>query len=212
MNKIQRDNVLLRSLHCLDCEMQALAQVERTLESDRYVSFVEASHAIVRDGRKLVVTGVGKNSSIAKKISETMASIGIRSMYLDISNAFHGDFGFVENGDMLVYLSRSGKTDEIMKACAYVRMVYEGNVKQAMVHCNPSLVINELDYDVCIGSVKEGDEHGLAPTSSTTAILSLMDAYSCSISSMLGFTKREFYKYHPGGELGKMLSKSVETY
>ena len=190
-------------------EIIALSQVEAATQTAEYRELVISIFNSVFYGTnpyesRLVVTGVGKNANIATKISETMASLGIPSFYLNTTHAPHGDYGFIGPNDGLIHISRSGTTQEMLDVISHVKVI-RPKVFQVLVHCNPSATPSGCDVDFCVGKVVEGDEHALAPTASTTALLCLLDAIAVSLSSMMGFERKDFLALHPAGALGKLL-------
>lgn len=156
---------------------------------------------------RVIITGVGKNANIATKASETFASLGIPSMYLNTGHYSHGDAGFIAPNDVLIHISRSGKTEEMIGVAKHLKMI-RPNVKQILLHCNPDIpqeYEDLFDYTFCTGIAVEVDENSLAPTMSTTLLLALIDTFAINLSSERGFTSNDFLKFHPGGALGAML-------
>jgi arabinose-5-phosphate isomerase len=204
------NQIAAASRKLIDAEVFALEQVSRLVNSDKYFEFVMSLYNVIAAGewysRRIIVTGVGKNANIATKISESMASLGIPSFYLNTSHAPHGDYGFIGPNDAIIHISRSGTTTEMVLMIQYVNQTFPG-VKQYLVHCNPSIgeIVPDL-HDFCLGRVIEGDDHSLAPTSSTTALLAFLDAVSAALSKLIGFERMEFLKLHPAGALGAMLA------
>lgn len=205
MSKIKEMSVSL-----VQAELTALNQVLEVVQSPQYHALVEWLEAALVTGR-LVITGVGKNAHIAAKISETMASLGLPSYYLNTSHAVHGDLGFLRAGDVVIHISRSGTTKEMLDLMGYVHAIMP-ELKQVLIHCNPSLPTNhDADWVLCLGKVIEGDEHKLAPTASTTALLCVLDAISTALSAKREFARYDFLKLHPAGALGEMLRKEKQS-
>lgn len=203
------NQIAAASRRLIDAEVCALEQVSRLINSDQYFEFVMSLYKVITGGdwysRRIIVTGVGKNANIATKISESMASLGIPSFYLNTSHAPHGDYGFIGPKDAIIHISRSGTTTEMVQMISYVHATFP-EVQQYLVHCNPNIgeIVPGL-HDFCLGRVIEGDDHSLAPTSSTTALLAFLDAVSAALSKLIGFERMEFLKLHPAGALGAML-------
>lgn len=156
---------------------------------------------------RVIITGVGKNANIATKASETMASLGIPSMYLNTGHYSHGDAGFIGPNDVLVHISRSGKTEEMLGVVNHLRGIRPG-VNQILLHCNPDLstdILKMFDYTFCTGKAIEVDDNKLAPTMSTTLLLALIDTFAINLSSARNFTPDDFLRFHPGGSLGAQL-------
>lgn len=199
--------ILARSLELVAAERAAIDLVEKAVQTPEYFSMVNWMHSSLSDGKRLVITGVGKNANIATKISETMASLGISCFYLNTSHAAHGDYGFLQPSDIVIHISRSGTTQEMLDAIMYIheaKLVHS----QVLIHCNPAVPKNSaLAFEICIGKVIEGDKHKLAPTASTTALLCLLDAIAATLSDLRGFERYDFLRLHPAGALGKQLKE-----
>ncbi len=157
--------------------------------------------------RRIIITGVGKNSNLATKASESFASLGIPSMYLNTCHYSHGDAGFIGPNDIVVHISRSGKTQEMQFMANHLKTI-RPNVVQVLLHCNSTLSNDhQKPFDLVFGvdHIKECDENQLAPTTSTTVLLALLDIIAINLSSRIGFKRQDFYAYHPGGSLGEQL-------
>lgn len=191
---------------CIDKEIAALQNLYAVIETDEYQNIIEFLSGFTDYTKRIILAGVGKNSNIATKISETMASLGIPSFYLNISHCGHGDFGFIGHDDTIIHISRSGQTEEMVQVIDYVKII-RPNVKQILIHCKKDKPKSNADFELFAGSVVEGDKEGLAPTSSTTALLCILDCISVTLSDRMGFSRMEFLKYHPAGALGAMLKK-----
>lgn len=163
-------------------------------------------------GSRIYITGVGKNASLAMKASETFASLGIPSGYLNTSHLSHGDFGFLGDDDVVIHLSRSGKTEEMLGASKHLKKIKRGCM-QILLTCQPldafegSSLHDQFDFIIYTGLVTEIDYNALAPTTSTTILLTLLDIIGTHLSRRKGFTREDFLEYHPGGALGEMLRK-----
>ena len=192
---------------CIDRQIAALSRLHRVISTDEYNTIVEmvTNIAIQNYNARVMIAGVGKNSNIASKISETMASLGIPSMSLNVSHLGHGDYGMVGHNDIIIHISRSGTTREMVIAIEHLRLI-RPNVKQILIHCKKDKPKNpNADVELFIGAVAEGDEFGLAPTTSTTALLCTLDCISVQVSHNIGFQRLDFLKFHPDGNLGEML-------
>ena len=204
------DKILKSSKKIVSTARDALDSIDKLIESEEYLKLVSilSDHVKTKSfSSRIVITGVGKNANIATKISETMASLGIPSFYLNSSHAPHGDFGFISPTDFIIHISRSGTTEELLVAMGYIKSIFP-SIKQALIHCNAKKETKSpADFELFIPGVVEGDEHSLAPTTSTTAILCVLDAMAASISSLSNFKRIDFLKFHPAGALGKMLKE-----
>lgn len=196
------------ALQCIERQVQALNVLPEIVSaSPQYQQIVTLVTELAQadDGRRVLMAGVGKNSNIAAKISQTMASLGIPSMAINVSHLGHGDYGFIGKNDVIIHISRSGTTREMLEGIEHIKLIFP-DVKQILIHCKPTKAENlNLDVELCIGGVKEGDEHELAPTTSTTALLCILDCISVQVSSNIGFERMDFLKFHPDGALGEML-------
>jgi len=156
-----------------------------------------------RESGRLAVTGVGKAGKIGDKLSATFASTGTPSFFLNPVDALHGDLGMLSASDVLMALSNSGKTQELLRLIPHVRKI--GAVIIAVTGDEDSpLAAKELaDIVVTLGKIDEAGELGLAPSSSTTAMLALGDALALSVMKARLFTGEEYARFHPAGELAR---------
>lgn len=198
---------------CIDRQINALSRLHGVIATDEYKQLVQLVTNVAFQGYKsrVMIAGVGKNANIASKISETMASLGIPSFYLNVSHAGHGDFGFIGPNDVVIHISRSGTTREMLFAIDHIALI-RPMVSQVLIHCKKDKPKNpKVEIELFIGAVAEGDEFGLAPTTSTTALLCTLDCVSVQASHNIGFKRLDFLKFHPDGALGDLLKKEVET-
>lgn len=204
-------NPIDRAKHALVLQAQALDILTSVVQNDeknylQILSVLGIPGLSNYEGR-VIITGVGKNANIATKASETMASLGIPSMYLNTGHYSHGDAGFIGPDDVVVHISRSGKTEEMLGVVAHLRSIRPG-VNQILLHCNPDLstdILRMFDYNFCTGKAIEIDDNKLAPTMSTTLLLALIDTFAINLSAARNFTPDDFLTFHPGGALGAML-------
>lgn len=168
--------------------------------------FVETARAIDgarAAGRKLVFTGVGKNAPIAQKIAATFNSTGVSSCFLDATQALHGDLGLVEEGDVAILMSNSGQSEEILRL---VPVLKRFGVKLVAFTSTPqSDLARNADHRLLYHVPREACPLELAPTASTTAALALGDALAMVLMQARGLTRDDFAKYHPAGNLGRVL-------
>ncbi|MBI1373490.1 MAG: KpsF/GutQ family sugar-phosphate isomerase [Phycisphaera sp.] len=157
----------------------------------------------------VIVSGMGKSGIIAQKISATLASTGSPSHYLHPTEAMHGDLGRIRAGDVVVLLSYSGTTDEILSLAALVRQDRVPIV--AMCAREDCHLARLADVTLCIGDVAEACPHNLAPTASTTAMLALGDALALAVSRQRNFSADDFKKRHPGGQLGRLMMPIMDV-
>ena len=194
-------------------QLQAVTNLYQVLETDQYQSIVQLVTEVAVDKyrTRVLMAGVGKNANIAAKIAETMASLGIPAMPLNVSQGGPGDHGFVGPNDLLIHISRSGTTREMLVAIEHICLI-RPDVTQILIHCKADKPVNpHVAFELFIGAVQEGDEHGLAPTTSTTALLCILDCISVEASHNAGFQRLDFLKFHPDGTLGDLLKKEQAT-
>lgn len=154
---------------------------------------------------KVVFFGIGKSGHIGEKLAATFSSTGTPSFFVHAAEARHGDFGMIESRDIVILLSHSGTTQETTVAIDNLKKI---GCKTVAFCCkaDSALAIN-CDYRINYPFGKEADRLGVAPSSSTTVQLVLGDAIGLTLSTLKGFTREDFYKFHPGGTLGNMLKK-----
>jgi D-arabinose 5-phosphate isomerase GutQ len=195
------------ALLCIQRQIEALSFLPAVVQSSEYKKIVELITNITTAEQKhnVFMAGVGKNANIASKISQTLSSLGVPSAALNVTHLAHGDFGMIRPGDVIIHISRSGTTKEMLDAIDHIRFIFP-DVIQVLIHCKQGKPINPaLDSELFIGAVKEGDEHELAPTTSTTALLCILDCISVQVSANIGFSRHDFLRFHPGGALGELL-------
>lgn len=152
---------------------------------------------------KVVFFGIGKSGHIGEKLAATFASTGTPSFFVHAGEARHGDFGMIESRDVVILLSHSGSTQETTAAAENIKKI--GCVTVAFCRSEDSPLAAVCDFCISYPFDREADRLGVAPSSSTTVQLVLGDAIALTLSAAKGFTRDDFYKYHPGGALGKML-------
>ncbi len=152
---------------------------------------------------KVIVTGVGKSGHIGAKIAATLASTGTPSFFVNPLDVYHGDLGVMAQGDVVIAISNSGQTDELLR---FIPMVLHFGIPIIGMTGNPQSLLAK--YSTChlnVGVRKEACPLNLAPTSSTTATLVMGDALAVALMERRGFQPQDFAQFHPGGELGKRL-------
>ncbi|MBQ0074723.1 MAG: KpsF/GutQ family sugar-phosphate isomerase [Prevotella sp.] len=152
---------------------------------------------------KVIVTGVGKSGNVGAKIAATLSSTGTPALFVNPLDVYHGDLGVITDGDIVVAISNSGNTDELLR---FIPMIQHMNVSIIGMSGNPQSLLAK--YSTCHINVKVNKEAcplNLAPTSSTTAALAMGDALAIALMEKRHFKPRDFAQFHPGGELGKRL-------
>lgn len=188
-------------------EAQALEELATRLEGPMAADFTRAVDLIVQCGQargRVVVTGMGKSGIIAQKIAATLSSTGSPAMFLHPAEAVHGDLGMVARGDVVIALSASGETEEILRLLATIKRIGDALISFC---CNlRSTLAQASDVALDCSVEQEACGLGLAPTASTTAMLALGDALAIAVSLRKGFQAEDFADLHPGGKLGKKLA------
>ena len=184
---------------CLRDEAEAILQTIPQLDE----AFEHAVELMLHCTGKVVVTGVGKSGHVGAKIAATLASTGTPSFYLNPLDAFHGDLGMVSKGDVVVALSNSGMTDELLRIIPSLR---DRHVKIIGISGNAeSLLARHADVHILLHVAHEACPLNLAPTSSTTAQLALGDAMAVTLMEARHFDAGDYAQFHPGGSLGRRL-------
>jgi len=200
---MDKDYFLKKALQVLETEKEGLERVIQNLDH----SFVAAVELILQARGRVVVTGVGKSGLIGRKVSATLSSTGTPSFFLHPVEALHGDLGMVIPGDILLAFSYSGNTLEV---CEVVKILKGRGIPVISITGNPQSVLAGLSDVVINSSIpKEACPFGLAPTTSTTAMLALGDALAIVIFEARGLQPEDFRKNHPGGTLGERLKVKV---
>lgn len=195
-------SVLSLARACIRIETAALAATAKSLDRE-FVATVRAVAGVSAAGGKLVFTGVGKSAHIAQKIAATFNSTGISSCFLDATQALHGDLGLVDEGDLAFLLSNSGQSDEIVRL---VPLLKRFRLQVVAFTSNPaSDLAQKADFRLLYRVPQEACPLKLAPTASTTAALALGDALAMTLLKMRGLTRDDFARYHPAGNLGRVL-------
>lgn len=171
-------------------------------------SFAAAVDLVLACEGRIVVTGMGKSGLIGQKIAATLASTGTPAFFLHPAEAIHGDLGMVTGKDIVVALSNSGETDEVINILPVLKRIGSGLIAMTG-HAQSTLALN-ADLVLDVGVAKEACPLGLAPTASTTAALAMGDALAVALLSARKFTPEEFALFHPGGSLGRKLLLTVE--
>ncbi|MDM8535353.1 KpsF/GutQ family sugar-phosphate isomerase [Desulfobacterales bacterium HSG17] len=198
--------IIHHAIEVLKTEAEGILKLIDRLDDN----FTEMVEVICKTNGRLIVAGIGKSGIIGRKFVATFNSTGTRSMFLHPVEAMHGDLGMVCPDDILLALSNSGETDELNILIPSIRNIgckiiaFTGNTDSTLAK-NSDIVIN-------VGVEKEACPMGLAPTTSTTALLAMGDALAVSLINKKQFKSSDFKKIHPGGALGQRLSKMVSDF
>ncbi len=184
---------------CLRDEAQAIMSLIPQLDDE----FDKAVELIFRCSGKVILTGVGKSGHIGAKIAATLSSTGTPAFYVSPLDLYHGDLGVITRQDVVVAISHSGQTDELLR---FIPFLIEGQIPLIGISSNPdSLLARNSTCHINVGIRQEACPLNLAPTSSTTATLAMGDALACALIEKRQFKERDFARFHPGGTLGKRL-------
>ena len=196
--------IIKRATECLQCEAAAIEALIPRLDA----KFLKAVQ-LIRDCKgKIVVTGVGKSGHIGSKIAATLASTGTPAFFLNPLDAYHGDLGMLGTDDLVLAISYSGATEELLR---FLPLIQAKHIPIVGMSGNPSsLLAKYAEVHLDISVEREADPLNLVPTSSTTVTLALGDALACALIEAAHFQPSDFAMLHPGGDLGRKLLAKVE--
>ncbi|MFH1519041.1 MAG: KpsF/GutQ family sugar-phosphate isomerase [Candidatus Omnitrophota bacterium] len=204
MRAIDKREVIKWAKEVLETEKKGIDNLARNLDE----SFLKVIETISNCRGRVVVTGMGKAGIIGQKFSATLSSTGSSSFWLHAAEAVHGDLGSVREDDLVVVLSYSGETDEIKNLIPFIKklgakiIAVTGNITSSLARYADCLVNVKVDKEACAV--------GLAPTTSTTAMLAICDAISVVLQKLKGFKEKDFAFLHPRGSLGRKLLLKVK--
>lgn len=200
------NRIIETGIECLETEAQSILDLIPRMGKD----FENAVELICSCTGKVIVTGVGKSGHIGSKIAATLASTGTPSFYLNPLDAYHGDLGMIAPGDVVMAISYSGNTDELLR---FMPLLLERHIPIIGISGHPeSLLARYSKIHLNISVAREADPLNLAPTSSTTATLAMGDALASALIRMRNFKDSDFAQFHPGGSLGKRLLGRVRDF
>jgi arabinose-5-phosphate isomerase len=202
--ELSSEHILELGRGTLEDEARAVRDAAVRLNED----FVAAARLIARTKGRFVVSGMGKAGFVAQKISATFASTGTPSLFLHPADALHGDLGRLMANDILMLLSHSGETEEVVRLLEPAKQMRATVL--AMTASKTSSLAKGSDLTLEMGRWEETGT-GLAPTTSTTVMLALGDALAVAVLKLRGFTEEEFRQYHPGGALARRLMRVGEV-
>ena len=201
---MKNEKIIDRAVECLECESDAIKAMVGRLDE----TFLQAVEAIRDCKGKVVVTGVGKSGHIGSKIAATLASTGVPAFFLNPLDAYHGDLGMLSSEDLVLAISYSGATEELLR---FLPLIQAKKIHIIGMSGNPeSLLARYSDIHLNIAVEREADPLNLIPTASTTATLALGDALACALVEANHFQPTDFARLHPGGDLGRKLLAKVE--
>ena len=193
------------ALDTLNLESKSISNLSKIIDSN-FCKIVE----LLKDCRgKIVLTGIGKSAIIGMKISATLNSTGSKSIFLHLGDALHGDMGVIGKEDVVICLSKSGESNEIISLSNYLN---KANIRLIGISCQKGSSLDKMsDMFIHTEIEKEACHNNLAPTTSSTCHLAVGDAIAMAIQKLKGFSPNEFGEYHPSGSLGKRLNLSLKN-
>lgn len=196
--------ILEEAKRVIRVEAEALLALADSLDGE----FEKAVHLILSAQGRVVVTGMGKSGIICQKIAATMASTGTPAFFLHPAEGIHGDLGMIMRGDVVIAVSNSGETEEVLRILPVIKRLGARLISMSGNRNSPLAKAGDVFLDVTIK--EEACPLGLAPTASTTATLAMGDALAVALLVKRGFREEDFALFHPGGTLGKKLLLRVE--
>ncbi len=203
---MNRSSLLNLAKDALSIEISELENLKNRLDEN----FLRALELINAAEGKLIIVGIGKSAHVANKIVATLNSTGTPAQFLHASEAIHGDLGVIQKSDIVLCISNSGNSPEIVKLLPFLKdysaalIGMTGNLNSKLAEFSAVILDSSVENEAC--PIK------LAPTSSTTVQMALGDALAVCLMELNGFKERDFAKFHPGGSLGKNLTAKVEQF
>lgn len=200
------EQILKRAYEVFDTEIEGINAVRAKL-SESFAELVQRCSDTIDRGGKLVITGVGKSGYIGKKMAATLSSVGNPSVFMHPVEARHGDLGLLQKDDLLIAISYSGETEELLAVLPPAKRL--GVPLIAIAASKESSLGKMSDFTFEMPVPREACPFNLAPTTSTTALLVLGDALAMVLLDQRGFTKSDYGRRHPGGAIGRMVTMSA---
>jgi len=185
----------------LRVEAEALERVRERLDG----AIVRVAELVLHCKGSVIVTGMGKAGLVGQKLAATLASTGTRAFPMHPAEAVHGDLGRIRHGDIVLALSQSGETEEVVRLIPALRRL--GATLVAITERPTSLLGRQADLSIILGPIEEACPLGLAPSASTTALMAVGDALALLVARLRDFRAEEFALYHPAGSLGRKLAR-----
>lgn len=205
MASLDQAQILCIARQALNKEAEAIKRMGENLGRE----FWQAVQLILTCRGKVIIMGLGKSGHVGKKIAATLASLGTPSFFVHAGEAAHGDLGMLEQDDVLILISHSGETPELLSLLPIIRRI--GCKTISITGSRECSLAQQVDVPLATGVTEEADPLKLAPTSSSTATLALGDALAIALAQLRGFTAKDFALLHPGGALGERLSERRDT-
>lgn len=198
-----RNEIISSAKSVLDKEIQALEKMRELIDDE----FVKAVEMVLENRGRLIIAGIGKSGIVGRKIAATLASTGTPAYFLHPAEGFHGDLGLILQNDIVMLISHSGETEEIINLLPSLKKI--GVKLISITKSRDCLIARKCDISLVTGTTGEADPMNIVPTSSSTATMALGDAFSVALLIKRGFKEGDFALFHPGGSLGKQLLLSV---
>lgn len=202
----KKQHIIRRANEVFDTEIEGIKAVQSRLDAS-FAELVERCSDTIDRGGKLVITGVGKSGYIGKKMAATLSSVGNPSVFMHPVEARHGDLGLLQKEDLLIAISYSGETEELLAVLPPAKRL--GVPLIAIAASAESSLGKMSDFTFEMPVPKEACPFNLAPTTSTTALLVLGDALAMVLLDQRGFTKSDYGRRHPGGAIGRMVTMTA---
>lgn len=188
----------------IEIESKSLKQLTDSIDN----SFVDAIKLLNDCNGKVIITGVGKSGHIGKKMAATFSSTGTSSFFMHSTEGVHGDLGMVTKDDLVILISNSGETEEVLNLLPTIKEIEANTI--SITSNNLSTLASNVNVALKYSYLEEADYLKLAPTTSSTMALVIGDALAVTLSRLKKFDKESFHLYHPGGSLGKKLTEPDE--
>lgn len=196
-------------MNYFDNTLNVLTDSIKKINNDSFKKLLEQCNETINKGKKIIVSGLGKNVAICDKFVGTMASLGMPSYFLHTNSAVHGDLGLVKKGDLVIMLTKSGETSESIYLTEKIQKI--GNINLWLLTFNNNSTLTRIIENKLILDLKhEGDIWNLVPINSSTMNLIVLQVLAIELAKMRKVTMNEFKRNHPGGHIGQVLSKELK--
>lgn len=199
----EEKSIIAKGKQVIEIEGKAVLSLSNSIDEN----FLNAVNLIFHSKGRIILSGMGKSGLIARKIVATLNSTGTAAIYMHPTDALHGDLGMVRKQDVVVLLSKSGHTEELLNLLPILKRIKVRLI--GLIGNQESKLAKACDVVLNVKVEEEACPHDLAPTSSTTATLAMGDALAVALLELRGFTAQDFAMLHPGGSLGKRLSLKI---
>tara|TARA_B100000900_G_scaffold33862_1_gene25489 strand:- start:471 stop:1433 length:963 start_codon:yes stop_codon:yes gene_type:complete len=200
---MKKVDIIKTAKEVIELQSNSIANLEKFIDKN----FQDVVNLLKNINGRLIVIGIGKSAIIGKKIVATLNSTGTSSIFIHGVEAIHGDLGSIKKDDVILFISKSGNTNELKKIFSVIKV--QGNKTIAMTANKDSYLAKNSDFFLNTFVQKEACPNNLAPTTSSTAQLVMGDALAICLLKLKGFSKNDFARYHPGGILGKKITLKV---